>query len=112
MPQFWGSNDVAVVPSLTEAFGLVALEALACGVPVVTTNAGGLKEIVVDGECGLVVPAGDHVALARALHALLTDDQLRRRLTAGARPRAEKFSLLHRSRELLALFQGQTKRAA
>jgi glycosyltransferase involved in cell wall biosynthesis len=112
MPQFWSSHDVAVVPSLTEAFGLVALEALACGVPVVATNAGGLKEIVVHGECGLVVPAGDKGALARALHSLLTDDQLRRRLTAGARPRAEKFSLLRRSRELLELFQGQTKRAA
>jgi glycosyltransferase involved in cell wall biosynthesis len=112
MPQFWTSNDVAVVPSLTEAFGLVALEALSCGVPVVATNAGGLKEIVVHGECGLVVPAGDTVALAGALHSLLTDDQLRRRLTAGARPRAEKFSLQRRSRELLALFREQTEKAA
>jgi glycosyltransferase involved in cell wall biosynthesis len=112
MPEFWISKDVAVVPSLTEAFGLVALEALACGVPVVATTAGGLKEIVIDGECGLLVPPGDTAALARALRLLLTDEQLRRRLSAAARLRAENFSLQRRSRELLTLFQERTEKAA
>ena len=45
--------------SLYEPFGLVALEALACGVPVVATAVGGLREIVVDGESGILVPPGD-----------------------------------------------------
>jgi glycosyltransferase involved in cell wall biosynthesis len=101
MPKFWNSLDLAVVPSLNEAFGLVALEALACGIPVIAAAAGGLKEIVVDGECGLLVPPGDAAGLARALYSLLTDESLRVRLTAGARLRAQDFSLQNRSRRLL-----------
>ena len=111
MPQFWNSVDIAVVPSLNEAFGLVALEALACGVPVIATAAGGLKEIVVDGECGLLVPPGDAAALTRALRLLLTDESLRLRLAAGARLRAREFSLQRRSRELLGLMERARKAA-
>jgi glycosyltransferase involved in cell wall biosynthesis len=101
MPDFWNSVDIAVVPSLYEPFGLVALEALACGVPVVATAVGGLPEIVVDGENGILVPPGDPAALAKALLALLTDERLR--LAEGARRRAEDFSLDRRSRDLLKL---------
>jgi glycosyltransferase involved in cell wall biosynthesis len=106
MPEFWNSLDVAVVPSLEEAFGLVALEALACGVPVVATTAGGLKEIVEDGESGLLVPPGDSAALARALTSLLTNESLRLRLAAGARRRAELYSLERRSSDLLLMLLG------
>jgi len=103
MPGFWNSVTVAVVPSLYEPFGLVALEALSCGVPVVASAVGGLKEIVVDGESGVLVPPGDPVALAQALLALLTDERRRLRLAEGARRRAECFSLNRRSRDLLKL---------
>jgi D-inositol-3-phosphate glycosyltransferase len=112
MPGFWSSADVAVVPSLYEPFGLVALEALACGVPVIASAAGGLKEIVVDGECGLLVPPGDAAALTRALRLLLTDELLRLRLGAGARLRAREFSLQRRSRELLGFLLERTPKAA
>jgi glycosyltransferase involved in cell wall biosynthesis len=103
MPRFWSSLDVAVVPSVYEPFGLVALEALACGVPVVASAVGGLKEIVLDGQCGLLVPPGDAAALARALCVLLADEPLRARLSASARLRAQYFALQRRSRELLSL---------
>jgi glycosyltransferase involved in cell wall biosynthesis len=112
MPGFWGAVNVAVVPSLYEPFGLVALEALACGVPVIASAIGGLKEIVVDGECGLLVPPGDAAALAQALRLLLTNDSLRRRLAAGARLRAQQFSLQRRSRELLSLVLERAVKAA
>jgi glycosyltransferase involved in cell wall biosynthesis len=112
MPEFWNSVQVAVVPSLYEPFGLVALEALACGVPVVASRAGGLQEIVVDGESGLLVPPGDSAALARALLALLTDEPLRLRLAEGAKRRAHAFSLDRRSQELLQLFLERTEKAA
>lgn len=112
MPQFWNSLDIAVVPSLSESFGLVALEALACGVPVIATAVGGLKEIIVDGECGLLVPPGDAAALAGALRLLLTNDSLRWRLAAGARLRAQQFSLQRRSREVLALVLERAVKAA
>lgn len=103
MPAFWNSLDVAVVPSLYEPFGLVALEAMACGVPVVASAVGGLQEIVVDNESGILVPPGDSVALAHALVALLNDEPRRLRLARGARRRAECFSLKRRSRDLLRL---------
>lgn len=112
MPEFWNSVDIAVVPSVYEPFGLVALEALACGVPVVATTAGGLKEIVVDGQSGLLVPPGDAAELARALSALLTNEPLRSRLAEGARRRAQNFSLQNRSRELLQLLLERTEKAA
>jgi glycosyltransferase involved in cell wall biosynthesis len=109
MAAFWRSLDVAVMPSLSESFGLVALEALACGIPVVSTTAGGLKEIVVDGESGLFVPPGDAAALARALLAVLTDDSLRLRLAEGARRRASAFSLERRSREMMQCIVNQAE---
>src|SRR4029077_7168801 len=111
MPEFWNSVDIAVVPSLGEAFGLVALEALACGVPVIAAAAGGLREIVVDGQCGLLVPPGDAAALARALYSLLTDESLRLRLSAGTRLRAQDFSLQQRSRRLLEFLPGRSDNA-
>ncbi len=112
MPQFWNSVDIAIVPSLSETFGLVALEALACGVPVIAAAAGGLKEIVADGVCGLLVAPGDSAALSRALHELISNESLRLRLAAGARLRAQEFSMQRRSRELLGLLLERTYKAA
>jgi glycosyltransferase involved in cell wall biosynthesis len=103
MPDFWNSASIAVVPSHYEPFGLVALEALACGVPVVASSVGGLSEIVVHDECGILVPPRDPKALAQALLALLNDEPRRLRLAQGARRRAESFSLDCRSRSLLKL---------
>ena len=101
MPQFWNSVDICVVPSLIEPFGLVALEALACGVPVIASAVGGLKEIVVEGECGLLVAPGNVAALGSALREAIGNESLRQRLTAGARFRAQAFSLRRRSSEFL-----------
>lgn len=103
MPAFWNSVNIAVLPSHYEAFGLVALEAMACGVPVVVTAVGGLKEIVQDGESGLLVPLADVAALAQALVTLLTNEPLRQRLALGALRRAQLFSIERRSRSLLQL---------
>ena len=58
--------DVSIVPSRIEPFGLVAVEALACGTPVVATNAGGLPDFIND-QVGALVPLGDHEALAEAI---------------------------------------------
>jgi glycosyltransferase involved in cell wall biosynthesis len=111
MPGFWNSLSVAVVPSLYEPFGLVALEALACGVPVVASAVGGLSEIVLDGECGLLVPPNDPQQLAEALLALLRNPDLRSRLAAGTRRRAEAFSLERRSSSLLELLAKRSREA-
>ncbi|MEZ4387339.1 MAG: glycosyltransferase family 4 protein [Candidatus Krumholzibacteriia bacterium] len=86
--------DLLAVPSLAEPFGLVTLEALARGVPVVATAAGGSLEIVRDGVEGLLVPPGDPEAFAQALHLMLADQSLRATcVQAGRRRVASAFSL-------------------
>jgi glycosyltransferase involved in cell wall biosynthesis len=77
--------DVFVLPSEQEAFGASLLEAMACGLPVVATRAGGLRDLVRDGENGLVIAAGDEAGLGRALARLLDDAALRAALGAAGR---------------------------
>jgi glycosyltransferase involved in cell wall biosynthesis len=85
---------IACLASASEGMPGALMEAMATGVPVVGTAAGGTTELVVDGESGLLVPPHDPPALARALAALLADPQLRARLSTGARRRMEeRFSL-------------------
>jgi glycosyltransferase involved in cell wall biosynthesis len=84
----YGEAEVAVVPSLYEGFSLPAVEAMACGVPVVATTGGALPEVVgQDGTTGLLVPPGDPEALAAAIARLLDDPDLGRRLGAAGRQR-------------------------
>jgi D-inositol-3-phosphate glycosyltransferase len=89
---YYAAADVCAVPSLTESFGLVALEAMACGTPVVGTRVGGLQTVIEHGESGLLVPAGDYRALAESIAQVLTDARLRMHLAHGARGRAEHFT--------------------
>jgi glycogen(starch) synthase len=77
--------DVAVIPSVYEPFGLVALEAAALGTPLVVSDTGGLAEIVVNGETGLTFPPLDAAALADAVTAMLRDEVLSRRVVHEAR---------------------------
>jgi glycosyltransferase involved in cell wall biosynthesis len=82
-----------VVPSLwPEPFGLVALETAAAGKPIVASNIGGLRDIVRDGETGLLVPPDDRPALAAAIRRLSEAPDLRQRLGAAAKERAATFS--------------------
>jgi glycosyltransferase involved in cell wall biosynthesis len=79
---------VVACPSYREGFGVACAEAMAHGKPVVASAVGGLRDLVVDGETGLLVPPGDVEALRGALRRLLEDRELRRRLGAAARERA------------------------
>jgi glycosyltransferase involved in cell wall biosynthesis len=81
---------VVAVPSHREGFGVVCAEAMAHGRPVVAGAVGGLLDLVVHEETGLLVPPHDVTALREALHRLLADDELRARLGANARRRAEE----------------------
>jgi MMP alpha-(1->4)-mannosyltransferase len=87
--ELYAEAEVACVPSLYEGFSLPAVEAMACGVPVVGTNGGAVAEVIgSDGETGLIVPAGDVDVLAQALLRALGDAGLRARLGAAGRRRA------------------------
>ena len=88
-----GAVDVVVIPSLHEGFGLVALEAMAAGTPVVASRVDGLAEIVRDEISGLLVEPGDARALATALRRLSVDAALRRRLADGGQSRAASFAV-------------------
>jgi glycosyltransferase involved in cell wall biosynthesis len=87
--ELYAEAEVAVVPSLYEGFSLPAVEAMACGVPLVATTGGALPEVVgTDGETGLLVPPGDSGALATTLLRALDDAELRARIGAAGRKRA------------------------
>lgn len=91
---FLGAADLLVHPALDEGLGVVALEAAAAGLPVVAGRAGGLPEVVRDGENGLLVAPGDAGALAEALVRVLGDAALRKRLGAAGRALvAKEFSV-------------------
>ncbi len=83
--------DVLCLPSYREGFGNVVIEAAAVGVPTVGTDIVGLRDAVVDGETGLLVPPRDAKALAHALVAVLTDETRRRLLGEAARERARRL---------------------
>jgi glycosyltransferase involved in cell wall biosynthesis len=88
MIELYAEASVAVVPSLYEGFSLPAVESMACGVPLVTTQGGALPEVVgEDGVTGMLVPPGDPSALAGAIGRLLSDPELAARLAANARQR-------------------------
>jgi N-acetyl-alpha-D-glucosaminyl L-malate synthase BshA len=85
-------TDVLLLTSRSESFSLAALEAAACGLPVVAPRVGGLPEVVADGRTGILYAAGDDDAAARALVRLLSDRSLAHRLGRDARARAARFS--------------------
>lgn len=81
-----------VVPSLWfEPFGIVIIEAMAAGCPVIASRMGGIPDLIADGETGFLVPPGNPAALAGAMERLLHDRELRARMRARARTRAEQF---------------------
>ena len=91
LPEYLNSADVMVVPSVwLEAFGQVTVEAMACAVPVVTSDIGGSTEINVDGQTGFIVPKADANALSEAIIKILKDSELRNLLGQAARKRVEE----------------------
>jgi L-malate glycosyltransferase len=84
--------DVFLLPSELESFGLAALEALSCGVPVVASNIGGIPELVEDGQTGLLAPLGDVAAMSGHVLTLLTDSNRWSGFSTRARSRVlERF---------------------
>ncbi|HSX98714.1 MAG TPA: glycosyltransferase [Streptomyces sp.] len=87
MPALIDSADAVLCTPTYEPFGIVPLEAMACGVPVVATDVGGHRDTVFDGVTGRLVPAADHGAIAEAVRDVLADEGLRRTMGAAGRER-------------------------
>lgn len=92
LADWYRAADVCVVPSHSESFGLVALEAAACGTPVVASAVGGLCSLVDDGVTGILVESRDAAAWAEPLGALLSDPALAVRMGADAEARSRRYS--------------------
>lgn len=104
LPDYYSAADVVAVPSHYESFGLVALEALACAVPVVASNVGGLSITIEDDISGLLVPPDDPAAVAGRIERLLSNESYRQTLAAGGRRRAEAYSWDRIARQMIRLY--------
>lgn len=97
--------DLFLFPSLSEGLGSSILEAMQARVPVIASNAGGIPDLIDDEKNGLLVPAGDGVALAQAIERLLLDDQLRHRLVESAHNRLSAYTPEAIADRYLALYR-------
>ena len=105
LARYYAATDLTVVPSRYESFGLVAIESMACGTPVVASRAGGLAYTVEEGRNGLLVPYGDAPALTAALDRALRDDLLREQMGIGALATAQEYSWADVATRVLALYR-------
>lgn len=110
LSSWYRAADVVVVPSRSESFGLVALEAAACGVPVVAAAVGGLRTLVVHGLTGLLVADRDPSAYAEAIHRLLSDPRFAGELGATAATRARTYTWSTAAARLRRIYHDLTRR--
>jgi glycosyltransferase involved in cell wall biosynthesis len=96
MAETYRAHSALLMPTRMEGLPLAALEAMACGLPVIASDASSLPEAVLDGETGLLVPAGDAHGFAQAVAALHDNSDMRSRMGAAARRRAEGHFTLER----------------
>jgi len=101
------AGDLFLLPSESESFGLAALEALACGVPVISSSVGGLPEVNLNGVTGYLMGVEDTDGMARAAIELLNDERLLRRFRVAARRQAERFDI----HKILPLYEQAYQRA-
>ncbi len=109
MPLFYNAADICVVPSYHESFGLVALEALACGTPVVASRVGGLATTIKDGETGYLIDEPSPEAFARRLEMLLGDEAIRQRMGDAAPSSVTKYAWPVVARQVLRVYKELTE---
>jgi glycogen synthase len=111
VPAVLRSLDVLVLPSIYEEMGSVLAEAMACGLPVVASDVGGIPDVVRDGETGILVPPGDVSALTKALDGVVRDPALRTRLSEEARRQSARYSWPGLAARIAELYAGARPRA-
>lgn len=105
LPYYYSAADVVVVPSHYESFGMVALEAMACGTPVVASQVGGLGFLIRDGVTGYVIPDGEPELLGNRLMELILDPQLREKMGRQASQLAQEYSWERIAAEIANLYE-------
>ena len=86
-------SDLFILPSGNESFGLAALEAMACEVPVISSNVGGIPEVNIHGETGYLSKIGDVESMAKHAISILSDDKVLQRFRANALAQAQRFDI-------------------
>ncbi len=104
LPYYYSAADVVVMPSHYESFGMVALEAMACGTPVIASKVGGLASIVQDGVTGFLVPHDDPTALAHKIGLILKNEALRQKLGQAAAQGAQRYSWTTVATQIVELY--------
>jgi len=105
LPYYYSSADALIMPSHYESFGMVALEAMACGTPVIASQVGGLAFLVKDGVTGYVVPDEDIETLSQRLSALISQPDLRQKLGEQATAEAQNYAWEKVTGRILEVYQ-------
>jgi D-inositol-3-phosphate glycosyltransferase len=111
LAQYYAAADVLVMPSHYESFGMVVLEAMACGTPVVASRVGGLASTVLDGQTGFLAPVGDAPAFAEAVQRLLATPAMWYAMSQAGHHRAQAFTwprIVERTQQLYHRLLRQT----
>jgi anaerobic magnesium-protoporphyrin IX monomethyl ester cyclase len=104
LPMLYNCADIFVYPSLYEGFGLPPLEAMACGIPVITSNTSSLPEVI--GDAGIMVDPTDVNSLCESMYLLLKDKELWNRMSNMGRERSKLFSWERAAKEILEIYDG------
>ncbi len=105
LPYFYSTAQALVLPSRYESFGMVALEAMACGTPVIASRVGGLKYTVEDGRTGLLVPEGNPVLLADRICRVMEEPAERRKLVKAALAKVQQFGWPQIAQKILSVYR-------
>src|SRR6185369_2316029 len=105
LPYYYSAAEVLVMPSHYESFGMVALEAMACGTPVIASQVGGLAFLIQDGVTGYHVPDGDSEALCNKLTLLLAGHAVREKMGTQAAERAQAYSWDKIAAQIIAVYE-------
>jgi D-inositol-3-phosphate glycosyltransferase len=112
LPLYYSAADITVMPSHYESFGMVAVESMASGTPVIASNVGGLSYTVRDGETGFLVPEENHFALAEQVHALLKNPELRQQMGEQACMHAQQYSWSNIAAQIVDVYDEQIAAAS
>jgi len=105
LPYYYSASEVVVMPSHYESFGMVALEAMACGTPVIASQVGGLAFLVQDGVTGYTIPAEDYKSLCEKLTALLGNKSLREQMGRSASGYAQNYDWNKIARQIVKVYE-------
>jgi D-inositol-3-phosphate glycosyltransferase len=106
---YYSAAEVVVMPSHYESFGMVALEAMACGTPVIASEVGGLAYLVRDGETGFTIPAEEPETLCEKLSWLLNDAELHQKMSAQAAAYAQDYAWEKIAKQIVEVYEGLTE---